>query len=229
MSTMLFSLILAETDQEICWCLIRNSIRVIIPGTKRLNHFALVLLFDQRNTDSHAHLFGDTPEHIAKKTVLLDSNLYLPEERKEEMSQFTVVPGDIIFPIVGSLGRSMLITDDMPEGIINQRLAKFKLNTSVVTMDYFMWLFSKSGFYNTYIDLHCRGSIIVNLTKLIVSDMPIMFPADIKEQQRISGYLEKKCGEIDMLIAEKESLISDLEAYKKSLIFEVVTGKRKVV
>ena len=35
-------------------------------------------------------------------------------------------------------------------------------------------------------------------------------------------------GEIDAIIADKERLISDLEAYKKSLIFEVVTGKREV-
>ena len=34
---------------------------------------------------------------------------------------------------------------------------------------------------------------------------------------------------IDDIILEKNLLVSDLEAYKKSLIFEVVTGKRKVV
>ena len=51
----------------------------------------------------------------------------------------------------------------------------------------------------------------------------------IQEQIEIKKYLENKCTAIDSLISEKESLISDLEDYKKSLIFEVVTGKRKVV
>lgn len=49
------------------------------------------------------------------------------------------------------------------------------------------------------------------------------------EQDRIVEYLSSICRKTDSLISEKESLISDLEGYKKSLIFEVVTGKRKVV
>ena len=49
------------------------------------------------------------------------------------------------------------------------------------------------------------------------------------EQKKIADFLDKRTAEIDSLIAEKESLINDLEAYKKSLIYEVVTGKRRVV
>ena len=49
------------------------------------------------------------------------------------------------------------------------------------------------------------------------------------EQKDIADFLDKRTAEIDSLIAEKESLIKDLESYKKSLIYEVVTGKRRVV
>ena len=51
----------------------------------------------------------------------------------------------------------------------------------------------------------------------------------IEEQREIADYLNTHCAQIDALIAEKEALIIDLEAYKKSLIFEVVTGKRRVM
>ena len=50
----------------------------------------------------------------------------------------------------------------------------------------------------------------------------------LHEQESIAKMLDKKCAEIDSIIAEKESLIADLTEYKKSLIFEVVTGKRSV-
>ena len=50
----------------------------------------------------------------------------------------------------------------------------------------------------------------------------------LPEQQAIADYLDEKCAAIDTLVAEKEKLITDLEAYKKSLIFELVTGKREV-
>lgn len=49
------------------------------------------------------------------------------------------------------------------------------------------------------------------------------------EQKEIADFLDKRTAEIDSLITEKESLINDLEAYKKSLIYEVVTGKKRVV
>ena len=49
-----------------------------------------------------------------------------------------------------------------------------------------------------------------------------------QEQCMIAAYLDKKCLHIDELISKKESLIADLEIYKKSLIYETVTGKRRV-
>ena len=55
----------------------------------------------------------------------------------------------------------------------------------------------------------------------------IPFPP-LAEQKAIADYLDEKCAAIDALVAEKEALIADLEAYKKSLIYETVTGKREV-
>ena len=75
------------------------------------------------------------------------------------------------------------------------------------------------------------------------SDMPVMAKAaDILEQLGISYEMTiisahrepdvffeyAKCAEIDGLIAKKEQLVKELESYKKSLIYEVVTGKREV-
>ena len=50
----------------------------------------------------------------------------------------------------------------------------------------------------------------------------------VEEQQEIAEYLDKKCSEIDSLIASKEKFIIELESYKKSLIYEYVTGKKEV-
>lgn len=50
----------------------------------------------------------------------------------------------------------------------------------------------------------------------------------LEEQKEIVDYLDAKCAEIDKLIAKKEQLVKELESYKKSLIYEVVTGKREV-
>ena len=170
-----------------------------------------------------------TPEHIANKSTESEKNLYLPTSRADEMSQFFVKAGDIVFPIVGSLGRAMMITEEMPKGIINQRLARFSLRENTVDPSYFMWIFGKSSFFTPYIEVNRRGSFIVNLTKAIVYDMPFVLPSDIAVQREIAGYLDEKCGIIDSMINEKESVIKDIEQYKRALIYETVTGKRKVV
>lgn len=48
------------------------------------------------------------------------------------------------------------------------------------------------------------------------------------EQQEIADYLDAKCAEIDNLISKKEQYINEIENYKKSLIYEYVTGKKEV-
>ena len=169
-----------------------------------------------------------TPEHIAQQSTDSEKNLYLPEHRREEMSQFFVKTGDVIFPIVGSLGRAMVITEEMPSGIINQRLAKFAILHEKIDTEYFMWLFAKSAFFQPFINLFQRGSLIVNLTKTIVYDMPFVVPTSIEEQRKISDYLEKKCSQVDKLITIKQAKIEKLNEYKKSLIYEYVTGKKEV-
>ena len=50
----------------------------------------------------------------------------------------------------------------------------------------------------------------------------------IEEQQHIASYLDTKCSEIDSLIALKQAKIEELKEYKKSVIYEYVTGKKEV-
>lgn len=200
--------------------------RYLVDGYKA-GPFGSSLITDK--LDSSGTILVYTPEHIAKQSIENEKNLYLPEDRREQMSQFFVQKGDIIFPIVGSLGRAMLITEDMPEGIINQRLAKFRIKEDVIDIDFFLWFFAKSSFFNQFIEVNCRGSFILNLTKTIIYDMPVVLPESIEKQREIAEYLDKKCSTIDSLIKEKEILLDDLELYKRSLIYETVTGKRKVV
>lgn len=66
-----------------------------------------------------------------------------------------------------------------------------------------------------------------NISQDTVARMKVLIPP-LSEQKEIAAYLDAKCAEIDGLIAKKEQLVKELESYKKSLIYEVVTGKREV-
>ena len=64
-----------------------------------------------------------------------------------------------------------------------------------------------------------------NLSHMIEFSVPV---PPLPEQQSIAAYLDEKCARIDTLLAEKDELLDKLAEYKKSLIFECVTGKREV-
>ena len=79
----------------------------------------------------------------------------------------------------------------------------------------------------------------INLNRLNTSNaQPLITATKIKnvfipltpitEQQSIADYLDKKCGEIDTLISIKQRKIESLKEYKKSIIYEYVTGKKEV-
>ena len=75
---------------------------------------------------------------------------------------------------------------------------------------------------------YLTGSTQPKLTQANLSKIPVVCPP-LAEQHRIAAYLDAKCAEIDTLITQKQALLDKLAEYKKSLIFECVTGKREVV
>ena len=74
---------------------------------------------------------------------------------------------------------------------------------------------------------YITGSTQPKLTQSNLSKIPVVCPP-LSEQQRIADYLDARCARIDTLLEEKERLLDRLAEYKKSLIFECVTGKREV-
>lgn len=74
-------------------------------------------------------------------------------------------------------------------------------------------------------DMH--GSAMQHLTKVNMDNSIIVMPP-IDEQRTIVSYLDTKCAEIDKLISIKQNKISKLKEYKKSIIFEYVTGKKYI-
>lgn len=89
---------------------------------------------------------------------------------------------------------------------------------------YFLFYCLESMDINPYI----TGSAQPKLSQENLKNILLPIPP-FKEQQQIADYLDKKCAEIDDLIKLKEQKIEKLKEYKKSLIYEYVTGKKEVV
>lgn len=94
---------------------------------------------------------------------------------------------------------------------------------------YYNWLFHSVGFSDEF--YKWGHGIVDDLWTTTWQDMKnIVIPVPpLEEQQAIADYLDKKCAEIDGVIADKKEQLEVLENYKKSVIYEYVTGKKEVV
>ena len=132
---------------------------------------------------------------------------------------------DVLLCCIGaSIGRCTLY--EFEEVMAFQRSVIFIRCNSLILPRMMMYNLRSS---NTLLQeqLLVNQSAQAGLYQGLVSEIFISLPP-ISEQKEIIAYLDAKCAEIDKLIAKKEQLVKELDSYKKSLIYEVVTGKREV-
>lgn len=150
---------------------------------------------------------------------------YISEEKFLSLKEFSIKPKDIIVSCAGTIGECFLLPEKCEEGIINQALMRIRLSKNIVSQ-YFLYLFSNSLDYLS--EKYSNGSAIKNIPPFIIlKKAKIPFPP-LPEQQAIADYLDDKCAQIDAVIADKHAQLETLAAYKKSLIYEYVTGKKSV-
>ena len=132
--------------------------------------------------------------------------------------------GDIFFTREAPMGEACLVPD-ADNLCMGQRVMFFRpLDGS----DPRYILYSIYGpLAREYIDCKNKGSTVGHLKLGQVASLPLFY-CPPKEQSEIADYLDKRCGAIDKVVEKKAEIISKLTDYKKSLIYEVVTGKKEV-
>ena len=106
-------------------------------------------------------------------------------------------------------------------------LAVFRCNLKRAKPRY-VFYYLQSSAYQGQVELAWSFGTQQNIGMRALEELKMVLPP-LTEQRAIADYLDEKFAAIDAMIAEKEALIADLEAYKKSLIYETVTGKREVL
>ena len=91
----------------------------------------------------------------------------------------------------------------------------------------FLFYSLQADYYQKQISLSWSFGTQQNIGMRVLEQLKIATP-DADGQQEIATYLDIKCAEIDRIIEKKEQLIEELGSYKKSLIYEYVTGKKEV-
>lgn len=152
---------------------------------------------------------------------------FINQERYEESPEIKLSIGDVLIVKDGAgIGKTARI-DQLPEGgaTVNSSLGVI---TPSEKLDYkYLHYFLLSNSFQNIIGFIKNGMGVPHLTQENMKSVLITTPP-LSEQQAIASYLDEKTSQIDSLIAIKQEKITELKDYKKSIIYEYVTGKKKV-
>ena len=156
----------------------------------------------------------------------LNDVAFITETIDEEMKGTRVKPGDVLLNITGgSIGRCYYVDESLGRANVNQHVSIIR-PTKIETI--YLKYSLQSDLGQNQIALLQTGGNREGLSAAALSNFKILFPP-MSEQRTIASYLDTKCSEIDSLIALKQAKIEELKEYKKSVIYEYVTGKKEVV
>ena len=164
----------------------------------------------------------------ALASLRCDEDMYRLDasEYKKRTRRLTLDKDDIVYGREGERWGLACIVPESNKYCLGQRIMQFRCNTKFLYPKYAMYALNSEPVYLQGVaDTIGSTSPHVNISTVCNYLLPV--PA-LTEQKEIANYLDAKCAGIDRLIVKKEQLVKELESYKKSLIYEVVTGKREV-
>lgn len=154
---------------------------------------------------------------------------YISEETYLSLPSYYAHPNDILLSMMGTIGKCKIIPENIKKGIIDSHIIKIELNEERILPEYFEAIYDKDNSNIVFDQLlfESKGSIMDGLNTTIVKNLkiPVM---DISKQKEFMILLNKQKDKIIQVIEFRKKIIEKLEEYKKSLIFECVTGKKEV-
>jgi len=154
--------------------------------------------------------------------------VYVSEETFNYLKKSSLFGGEILIANVGAYAGLMC---EMPsvdfKATLGPNMMLIKVKENLI-FPHYLFLLSMCTYFEKQLQLKAISSAQPKLNKDDVRSVRFVLPP-LYEQKKISDFIDSKVSNIDNLITQKEQLLSDLEAYKKSLIYECVTGKREVV
>jgi len=184
----------------------------------------------------------DTPDYVepSEETVPLITSKYLDFNNRtimyDEANHITyqdykvinrrsnVELYDIIMPMIGTIGNPVIVYETRPFSIKN--VALFKTHNDLYFAKYLYYQFY-SNIIDEQFSLLTTGGVQSFVSLNIIENLNII-NVDSGLRNQIVDYLDEECSNIDSIIADKKSQLEKMKKYKNSLIYEYVTGKKRV-
>lgn len=156
------------------------------------------------------------------------SCVHVSKERFEQDKNIQIQENDLLITKDGTIGKIAMAKECPAEVSLNSGVFIVRNNRKYRYIDKFFYYIILSKQFSLWFELAQRGnSTIKHLTQENFYEFTFAYPP-IEEQARIANFLDDKCGRVDSIIEDKKAQLETIENYKKSLIYEYVTGKKEV-
>jgi type I restriction enzyme, S subunit len=155
------------------------------------------------------------------------SQLFVSQEKYEELKGFEVIPQDVLVTSRGTIGRMTVVPDNGEIGVLHPCLIRLRLNREIIS-DRFLWYYmNQSSLFLTSVSFESNSTTIEVIYSKTLSNIKFPLPP-LSEQQKIVEYLENNIQKLDKNLSIEKERANLLKEYRQSLISSVVTGKIKV-
>lgn len=171
---------------------------------------------------------GDFKDYFVLDREDMFSDILIDEEIDED---YMLKDGDIVFVRSNGskdlVGRAVMVENiDFPLSYSGFCIRFRNIRTDILNDRYLLYFF-RSPYFREQLKKYSQGSNINNINQVLLSQISITVPS-IEIQKRAIDDVERLSCNLDKTILGKQALIDKLIAYKKSLIYEVVTGKKEI-
>lgn len=163
-----------------------------------------------------------SPSNINDNKLNLSKRTYI-SQKKYDKSTTKIQRGDLLFTKTASVGKCVIYDSNEP-AMPNPQLVVLK---NIKCLPKFLYYSMVSDVMQAPAKMYVYGSVIPTISQLNLGRIKIPVPSP-EEQQQIADYLDEKCKNINNRVQKRRQQLEWLKEYKKSLIFDYVTGKKRV-
>ncbi len=147
--------------------------------------------------------------------------VHVPMERWAEAPQIQIQNGDLLITKDGTVGKVAIVSNMPSETSLNSGVLLIRTVDSCYKK-YLFWILQSEIFWKWFNTINAGNSTIIHLYQYDFCNFSFPFPK-YSLQCNIANYLDRKCSQIDAIIARQQEVIEKLKAYKLSVITEAVT------
>lgn len=150
-------------------------------------------------------------------------NYYIDEDKYKELESCKIKSGDVLISLVGTVGKILILPENIKPGIINPRLIKITLNRQMYDSKFFKYYFESSQVKSFY-KINASGTTMDVLNIGIIKQIPFPLPP-LAEQQRIVKEIESCLSQASASSAYIENALQQAEALRQSILKKAFSGE----